>query len=141
MAYIMTMILLLNTDYDKLVVCNKTGGELLELTREYVTSEEYSANEISVLSGTIAKFFDEDGNLMFVGECSLYSVVDDTLYGDINDDGVVDGLDATRLLQYLAEWDVVINFNAADVNVDGVVDGLDVTRLLQYLAEWDVVLG
>lgn len=133
--------ILINTEYDKLVVCNKTGGELLELTREYVTSEEYSANEISVLSGTIAKFFDKDSNLMFVGECCLYSVVDDTLYGDVNDDGIVDGLDATRLLQYLAEWDVVINFASADVNVDGVVDGLDITRLLQYLAEWDVVLG
>ena len=72
------------------------------------------------------------------------TVIDDNaeiLYGDVNSDGIIDGLDATRLLQYLAEWDVEIDSAAADVYNDGVIDGLDVTTLLKYLAEWDVVLG
>ena len=60
--------------------------------------------------------------------------------GDVNSDGVVDGKDSTRLLQYLAEWDVEINSAAADCNGDGIVDGKDSTRLLQYLAEWVVTL-
>ncbi|MBQ7962523.1 MAG: peptidoglycan DD-metalloendopeptidase family protein [Clostridia bacterium] len=66
---------------------------------------------------------------------------DEILYGDVNSDGTIDGLDATALLQYLAEWEVDIDFYAADVNADGVIDGLDATLLLQYLAEWDVILG
>lgn len=66
---------------------------------------------------------------------------DEILYGDVNSDGIIDGLDATALLQYLAEWEVDIDFYAADVNADGVIDGLDATLLLQYLAEWDVILG
>lgn len=60
--------------------------------------------------------------------------------GDVNSDGVVDGRDSTRLLQYLAEWEVEIDERAADCNGDGVVDGRDSTRLLQYLAEWDVAM-
>ena len=60
--------------------------------------------------------------------------------GDVNNDGEVDGKDSTRLLQYLAEWDVEIDSLAADCNGDGEVDGKDSTRLLQYLAEWDVTL-
>ena len=81
------------------------------------------------------------------GETETYLIVatvaptDDILYGDANDDGVIDGLDATLLLQYLAEWDIELNIDAADVNADGIVDGLDATLLLQYLAEWDVTLG
>ena len=66
---------------------------------------------------------------------------DEILYGDVNSDGTIDGLDATALLQFLAEWEVDIDFYAADVNADGVIDGLDATLLLQYLAEWDVILG
>lgn len=80
-------------------------------------------------------------NIQILPDIIPDEIPDDVLYGDVNDDGVIDGLDATRLLQFLAEWDVEINIETSDVNADGVVDGLDATRLLQYLAEWDVVLG
>lgn len=63
------------------------------------------------------------------------------LYGDVYKDGIIDGRDATFLLQYLNEWKVEINEEAADCNPDGEIDGSDATRLLQYLAEWDVTLG
>ena len=63
------------------------------------------------------------------------------LFGDVNKDGKVDGIDAGLLLQFLADWDVEIDRNAADVNVDGEIDGRDAGLLLQYLAEWDVSLG
>ncbi len=60
--------------------------------------------------------------------------------GDVNGDGVVNGKDSVLLAQYLAEWDVSIDLDAADVNADGEVNGKDSVLLAQYLAEWDVVL-
>ena len=61
--------------------------------------------------------------------------------GDANGDGKVNGKDGVLLAQYLAEWDVTINTDAADVNGDGKVNGKDGVLLAQYLAEWDVALG
>lgn len=61
--------------------------------------------------------------------------------GDVNGDEKVNGKDAVLLAQYLAEWDVDINLDAADVNGDGKVNGKDGILLAQYLAEWDVILG
>ena len=61
--------------------------------------------------------------------------------GDANANGVVDGNDATLLLQYAAGWDVDITAIAADVNNDGTVDGKDATLLLQHAAGWEVSLG
>ena len=61
--------------------------------------------------------------------------------GDVNGDGKVNGKDGVLLAQYLAEWDVTINVDAADVNGDGKVNGKDGVLLAQYLAEWDVALG
>jgi hypothetical protein len=63
------------------------------------------------------------------------------LYGDVNNDGVINGKDAILLNQYLADWDVEINLEAADVVPDGVVNGKDAILLNQYLADWDVTLG
>ena len=60
--------------------------------------------------------------------------------GDVNGDGKVNVKDITLLAQYLAEWDVSIDSNAANVNADGKINVKDITLLAQYLAEWDVVL-
>ena len=133
--------LLLNTDYAKMVVYNSNGGEIITLTSEEITTGEYSEKDMPVLAGTIANFYDASGNLVFVGECIVDGESGTALYGDVNNDGVVDGLDATRLMQYMAEWEVDIDLRASDVYNDGNIDGLDVTTLLKYLAEWDVTLG
>lgn len=58
--------------------------------------------------------------------------------GDINGDTKVNNKDVTRLLQYLAQWDVFVNAPTLDTNGDGKVNNKDVTRLMQYLAHWDV---
>jgi len=58
--------------------------------------------------------------------------------GDINGDTKVNNKDVTRLLQYLAQWDVFVNAHTLDTNGDGKVNNKDVTRLMQYLAHWDV---
>ena len=67
--------------------------------------------------------------------------------GDVNQDGVVDGLDVIRLMKYLAEeidpetgMVVEIHVNNADVTGDGVVDEKDLLRLVKYLGGEQVVL-
>ncbi len=71
----------------------------------------------------------------------------DVLYGDVNGDGAINGLDATRLLNYLANYDYANGTSAvevsegADCNGDGIIDGRDSIRLLQYLANYDPITG
>lgn len=64
--------------------------------------------------------------------------VKDYVSGDINGDGVLNSKDVTRLMRYLAGWDVDVNDSALDANGDGVVNTKDTTRLMRYLADWDV---
>ncbi len=58
--------------------------------------------------------------------------------GDINGDGVANGLDLIRFVKYLAGSDVEVNELALDTNGDGAVNSMDLTRLLKYLAGADV---
>ena len=58
--------------------------------------------------------------------------------GDINGDGKRNNRDVTRLLQYLAGWEVQVVEARLDINGDGKLTNRDVTRLLQYLAGWNV---
>ena len=58
--------------------------------------------------------------------------------GDINDDGLVNNKDLTRLFQYLSDCNVEVNHDALDVNGDGAVNNKDLTRLFQYLSDWNV---
>ena len=58
--------------------------------------------------------------------------------GDINNDGVVNNKDFSRLFQYLSGWNVVVNEAALDVNGDGSVNNKDATRLFQYVSGWNV---
>ena len=60
--------------------------------------------------------------------------------GDINDDGKLTNRDATRLLQYLAGWEVEADERYLDVNNDNKVNNRDATRLLQYLAGWEIFI-
>ena len=63
------------------------------------------------------------------------------LPGDINGDGSVNSMDTTRLMRYLAGWDVEVNESALDVNGDGEINTKDVTRLMRYLADWNVPMN
>lgn len=58
--------------------------------------------------------------------------------GDINNDGVIDTLDATYILAYLVDLsgyqlNTAEDLAAADVNNDGAIDTLDATHILAYL--------
>ena len=61
--------------------------------------------------------------------------------GDINGDGKVNARDVTKLLQYVAEWDVEVVEAALDINGDGRVNARDVTTLKQSIAGWDVEIS
>ena len=67
--------------------------------------------------------------------------VRDFVYGDVDGDGAVSMMDATRLSRLLADWDVTADPGASDVDGDGAVNMTDVTLLRRYLAGWDVTLG
>ena len=71
----------------------------------------------------------------------LTSVAANIVYGDVNESGAVDGVDAVLLKRWLAAWSVSISPVAADVDGNGTVDDLDSILLERYLAGWEVVLG
>ncbi len=71
----------------------------------------------------------------------LISEDNSIIYGDVNSDGAVNGIDLLRLAKYFAGWEVLISSDASDVNADGTLNGLDLLRLAKYFAGWDVQLG
>ena len=82
-----------------------------------------------------------------IGECSVAlaqvvssaassSSVSTTLYhaGDINNDGVINSKDLTRLMRYFSGYDVEVHHIAMDANGDGAVNAKDLIRLARYLS-------
>jgi len=67
------------------------------------------------------------------------------ILGDVTGDGIVDILDAMRLAQWLAGWDVEIDKEASMVTAfsiqRGVPGSVDVLRILRYAAGHDVTFG
>ena len=63
--------------------------------------------------------------------------------GDVNNDGDVNLSDVSKMLQFIAKWELAdFNEAAADVNADAAVNLSDVTKVLQFIAKWEgVVLG
>lgn len=65
------------------------------------------------------------------------------IYGDADDDGVVDDKDMLLLIQYYANYEpeleesVVEVEPGADVNGDGVIDGADMGNLINYISNYD----
>lgn len=57
----------------------------------------------------------------------------DFLLGDVNMDGMVDGLDAIGVLSIIKGKTEGLNVEAADVNQDGKVDGLDVLNIFEII--------
>ena len=113
-------------------------GTLVTLTFE--ANENAEASDYVIDMTVVECYNSNDAPINAYAEDFVISVVN-YLIGDVNGDGKVNGKDATRFLQKLANWDVGFVEGAADTNGDGKVNGKDVTRLLQYLANWDVKLG
>lgn len=145
---------------DSIVAANSDSGTSIRIDGEYsefagvlVDNVEVDPSNYTVTEGSTIVTFDPDYlNTLSVGEHSVIIQftngiamttlrIVDLISGDINGDGKVNGKDGVLLAQYLAEWNVAINMDAADVNGDGKVNGKDGVLLAQYLAEWDVTLG
>ena len=69
-----------------------------------------------------------------VADCS--ECHDQTMYGDANGDGTINGMDITAIRRSIAGGYTMDSFDesAADVNHDGVVNGMDITLIRRYLA-------
>ncbi|MCR5808815.1 MAG: S8 family serine peptidase [Clostridiales bacterium] len=64
------------------------------------------------------------------GFIELYA--DNSVKGDVNGDGKVDGADALLVMRYSMELDEIDNLSAADVNGDGAVDMADALIIARY---------
>lgn len=71
----------------------------------------------------------------------------DTLWGDANGDGDVNGQDLLLLRKYLANYDystgssTIVVEAGADANGDGTVNGQDLLLMRKYLANYDYTTG
>jgi hypothetical protein len=65
-------------------------------------------------------------------------LVNQTLVGDINNDGYVTAVDRMLLARHRAGWkiDVPLNLYAADLDQDGDADDKDVEIFNRYFAGW-----
>ncbi len=106
------------------VSANAKGGVKLPITITYDENDIYNSKEENI-------------------NCEIVNgaiTITDVIPGDINNDKAVNNKDVTRLMQYLAHWDVEVNEITLDTNGDKAVNNKDVSRLMQYLAHWEVVL-
>ena len=63
-------------------------------------------------------------------------------YGDVNASGVINGKDASVLMQYINGWNVDGFFvSVADIVLDDAINNKDYVQLVRYLNGWDVRLG
>ena len=72
--------------------------------------------------------------------CGGIREVQTVLLGDVDDNGKVNNRDLGRLQQYINEWPISINTDAADLDDNGKINNRDLGRLQQIVNEWENVL-
>ena len=76
---------------------------------------------------------------MLCGMCTVVGGAEiigtSTILGDADGDGFVTAIDASYVLQKVAETEVEIDETAADVDGDGFITAIDASYILQYVAE------
>ena len=101
-----------------------------ESSAEYPINVSFAADNVYGLGEKNVSCTTENGKI----------VIKNITPGDINNDTKVNNKDVSRIMQYLAHWDVDVNEAVLDTNGDGKVNNKDVSRLMQYLAHWNVEL-
>lgn len=131
---------------------HKVGKDKLAVARlSFKTSAPVSESDITVSPGLdlVNPPKDSAGNVYdkvvfapmnIVGGVIPPSPVLRAIPGDANEDGKVNLVDVTVMLQFSAQWIVGLNLDNADVTGDGNVNLSDVTLILKYIAKWDVEL-
>lgn len=107
--------------------------------QKYVNAITYLSNASYTLESNIRSVFLDGGSTIY------FSTFGEFTYGDINDDGEVNAVDAVMMAQHLAGWDLGLDeaaISAADVFYDGKINAADTVLLAQYLASWSgITLG
>jgi len=109
------------------------------VTLKLKVNEDVEAGDIFINMTVLTCINETETNVEYTVKNGVITV-NSIVYGDVNNDGVVDDLDLQRLMQYLSGWLVEIG-HGADANGDGTVDDLDLQRLMQWLSGWPVILG
>lgn len=115
-------------------------GDFVFATLTFMVSDDAQIASTAVINATYnpdSVYNIAEENITFKVQSGMVSVAE-YLPGDINGDGSVNNKDATRLFQYLSDWEVEVNALALDVNGDGSVNNKDFSRLFQYLSDWNV---
>ena len=81
------------------------------------------------------KVTEEDGPMYYaVDRLVDWSIIEYyTIYGDVNDDGVINIQDVTALIDYLLGGYSFIDHSAADMNGDHVINVTDLTMLIDWI--------
>lgn len=117
---------------------NALTGEapICTLTFEVKENAELGDTGLSASSNDTTDGAVNPGQLTVLdGELTLTVV--DFLWGDVNDDGVADGIDAVLIMQYAAgtlAYEDLPKPKAGDTNNDTIIDGVDAVLIMQYAA-------
>jgi len=118
-----------------------TNGTFAVLTFKVKGTAAEGTTEISVTFDEGDIIDAELNDVAFETVASTVTItVEDSVSGDANGDGSVNGRDYALMLQSINGWEVNIDKDAADVTGDGAVNGRDYALLLQYINGWDVTL-
>ena len=120
-------------------------------TKCRVTITNKAGYEIIANKGTIANIEELQKHTLYVKRSGYYisttiqelfpNYKSGVLYGDVNDDGIVNAEDRITLNKYLQQQPgIAINEDAADVNCDGEINSSDVVVLSRHLAKWSEYL-
>lgn len=120
---------------------------------DILSTAQYKYGDEIIAPNNPTRDKDVNGQYHFVGwdkniekctESTVYTAqyeLEIIIYGDLNDDGLVNKKDSLLMKMYLADNTTVINQDAADVFADGAINKRDSLLLKQFLAGLDVVLG
>ena len=97
----------------KYFVVKQTGLKYIPANRAYITVSADAPDELKVYT-----------------QAEYDALPDDTLRGDLNGDGTVDGLDYVMVVNMILENR---NVAEADLNGDGIVNGLDLVILANII--------
>ena len=121
--------------WDTIDDADTSNGVLLKLTFKIAEDAQVGAKydvKLSYVMGDIADNDFQPVNMQIVN--GSVEVID-FRFGDVNNDGRINGTDVTMVRRYIAGgYDVQILTQAADVNGDGRINGTDVTLIRRYIA-------
>jgi len=111
---------------------DNTNGEFVVLT--FKVADTATASEYAI-SASIRSVYDQDLNDVNVIIENGTVEVTDFMFGDVNDDGLVEIKDIVLLRRYITGgYGVTINERAADVNHDGNIMVSDLVLIRRYIA-------